>query len=127
MLGLFSIFPSKTSHIQNAIYQVLQKNLQYCYSAILKVELQYCKKKNILFYFPRNFSLLSLIIYVLFSLFLLSFSSSTLSPFFRPKHQPPPNINITYHSGSFFLVGCNLAGSVIVFFFFFFFFAVTGA
>ena len=48
--------------------------VQYCISIV--------KKKNIyiyiyiLFYFPQNFSLLSLIIYVLFSLFLLSFSSA---------------------------------------------------
>ena len=47
---------------------------------------------------------------------LSSFSlSHLLSPFFRPKHHPPPNINITYHSGSFFLMGCDPAGSVVAF------------
>ena len=69
------------------------------------------KKKKKIFYFPRNFSLLSLIISVLFSL------SRLLSPLFRSKHHHPPNINITHHSGSFFLVGCDSAGSMFFFFF----------
>ena len=64
--------------------QVLQIFLQYCYNAILKVEF-HCsnivKIIIIIFYspFPRYFSLLSLIIYVLFSHFLLSFSSALSS------------------------------------------------
>ena len=46
------------------------------------------------------------------SLFLLS---HLLSPLFKPKHHPPPNINITHQSSSFFLVGCDSGR----FFFFF--------
>ena len=60
----------------------MQIFLQYCYSAILKIKLHYSnivKKKKKLFHFsPRNFSLLSLIIFVLFSLFLLCFSICSL-------------------------------------------------
>ena len=70
--------------------------------AILKVEL-HCSsivKKNI---------------YILFSP-----DANFLSPLFRPKHHPPPNINITHHSDSFFLVGCDPADSVVAFFILFF-------
>ena len=38
------------------------------------------------------------------SLFLLS---HLFSPLFKPKQYPPPNINITNQSSSFFLVGCD--------------------
>ena len=74
-------------------------NLQYCYSAILKVE----------------FSLEFLSPLLLFLLCSLSFFSLShlLSPLFKPKHHPPPNINITHHSGGnvdlhffFFLLRC---------------------
>ena len=70
----------------------------------------FVKKKKIIL-FPWNFSLLSLIFFVLFSF------SHLLSPLFKSKHHPSPNINITHHSGSFFLVGCDPVGSMGFFFF----------
>ena len=50
------------------------------------------------------------------SLFLLS---HLFSPLFKPKQYPPPNINITHQSSSFFLVGCD-PGHVLCSGFFFF-------
>ena len=52
MWAKFSIKAQKTPHIRTCKNQVLQKNLQYCYSVILKVEL-HCssivkRKTNIL-------------------------------------------------------------------------------
>ena len=94
------------------VAQVLQKNLQYYYNAILKVELQ-CSSIVIYIFYSTfseiSFSSLSLFMFCSLSSFSLS---HLLSPLFRPKHHPPPNINITHHNGSFFLVGCNSAASM---------------
>ena len=99
----------------------MQIFLQYCYSTILTLEL-YCSsilKKIIIFYslFPPKF-LSPLSHYFSSLLSLPSLFLHLLSPLFRPKHHSPPNINITHHSGSFFLVGYDPAGSVVAFFFF---------
>ena len=100
----------------------MQFFLQYYYSAILKLEL-YCSSIlkiyiYILFTFSLEISLSSISLFQFSSLF--SFSVLHLiSPLFRPKHHSPPNINITHHNGSFFLVGYNPTGSVVGFFFFF--------
>ena len=80
--------------------QVLQIFLQYCYSAILSLEL-HCSnivKKNIYILLFPSISLSSLSLFMFSSLFSFSLSH-LLSPLFKPKHHPPPNINITRHSG----------------------------
>ena len=95
--------------------------LQYCYNTILKLELYYSSiLKKIIFYSLFSTKFLSPLSHYFSSL--LSFPSMflhQLSPLFRPKHHSPPNINITHHNGSFFLVGYNPTGSVVGFFFFF--------
>ena len=72
------------------------------------------KKKKIILLSPKFLSPLSLFLFSSLSSFSLS---HLLSPLFRSKHHHPPNINITHHSGSFFLVGCDSAGSMFFFFF----------
>ena len=74
---------------------LLQCNIVvHCSSVVKKKKYIYI---YILFYFPQNFSLLSLVIYVLFSLFLLSFSSALSSLQTQtPEHHPPPKSNITH-------------------------------
>ena len=117
-------FKPQSTQIWNCKTQVLQFFLQYCYNAILKVELHCSSIVNIYIYiyiylaaFPWNFSLLSLIIYVLFSLFLLSFSSCSLL-------SSNPNTILLPTSTSHIIVEEMLMlwltrlGSIIFFFFF---------
>ena len=63
-------------------------------------KLKYCKYIYIYIFFKLFFpeiSLSSLSLFLFSSL--SSFSlSHLLSPLFKPKHHPPPNINITHHS-----------------------------
>ena len=96
--------------------QVLQIFLQYCYSAILKIEL-HCSsivKKKI--NFPRNFSLLSLIIFVLFSLFLLSFSSALSSL----QTQTTSTSQHQHHTSQWFIFSGQLQSGGLCGCFFFF-------
>ena len=81
----------------------LQQYCKYIYIYIVKI--------YIYIYFKLLFpgiSLSSLSLFMFSSLFSFSFSH-LLSPLFKPKHHPPPNINITHHSG----------GNVDLLFFFF--------
>ena len=94
---------------------LLQCNIVVHCSSVVK------KKKNIYIYifystFPKiSLSSLSLFMFSSLSSFSLS---HLLSPFFRPKHHPFPNINITHHSGSFFFGGLRFGGFCGFFFFF---------
>ena len=83
MWAKFSIKAQKTPHIRSCKNQVLQKNLQYCYSVILKVEL-HCssivkRKTNILLVLtlsiPLSFSLTGHTLISTFFFFFFFFSS----------------------------------------------------
>ena len=91
------------------VAQILQKNLQYYYNAILKVELQ-CSSIVIYIYIfysifnSQNLYLLSLIISLLFSLFLLSFSSALSSL----QTQTPSSSQHQYHTSQWFIFSGGL-------------------
>ena len=80
----------KNHHIRTCKNQVLQKNLQYCYSAILKVEL-HCssfvkKKKNLILLvltlsIPLSLTPVTRSSPLFLSFFLLSFSSFSVHSF----------------------------------------------
>ena len=87
----------KNHHIRTCKNQVLQKNLQYCYSAILKVEL-HCssivkKKKNLI--------LLVLTLSIPLSLTPVTRSSPFFFLLFQFTHSIPPPIS-SLSSRSFF-------------------------
>ena len=104
MWAKFSIKAQKTPHIRTCKNQVLQKNLQYCYSVILKVEL-HCssivkRKTNILLVLTLSIPLsLSLSGHTLISTFFFLFL------LFQFTHSIPPPLSflssLSYFSSLF--------------------------
>ena len=86
---------------QNCLHQRIVNSIIL---KIFTIVLQFSSLSPLSHYFSSLLSFPSLFLHLLF-------------PLFRAKHHSPPNINITHLSGSFFLVGYDLEGSVVAFFF----------
>ena len=102
--------PQSTQHLelQNPSIANFFAILLQCNSKCRIALQQYCKYIYIYIYIQLLFpgiSLSSLSLFMFSSLFSFSFSH-LLSPLFKPKPHPPPNINITHHSGG------NIGGNV---------------